>query len=411
MEIGWLFLAGVALLGMAVLPRLLAGRPLTLPILYVAIGWAAVEFVEPIRGPRVGPGPDDGLVLAVSELVVIISLVAVGLSLERRPGLVSWGAVWRLLAVAMPLGIGLMALAGQLVLGLGGAAAILLGAVLAPTDPVLADDIQVPGPGDEEPPEPDEVRFTLTAEAGLNDSLAFPFTHLALVLAAVGWSDGWVEWVAVDVVQRLAIGTVAGLVLGRLLTSMLRRFAHVAREGAGLAAFVAGATLTVYAVTELLHGYGFLAVFLAALSRHDEIEELRPLLHAVADQFETVLVAVILIGIGAAVAEGVLDPLGWEGALVAAGGVLVLRPVVGVVSLWRSPLPMRERAAIGFLGIKGLGTVFYLAYATVDGAIPGNEIGLVWAVAVATILTSVVVHGLTATPIVDRHNQRDPQRA
>ena len=119
-----------------------------------------------------------------------------GLKIDRRVGWRSWGLTWRLLAIAMPLTILLLSLLSHWLLGLGAAAAILLAASLAPTDPVLASDVQV---GPPKSGEEDETRFALTSEAGLNDGLAFPFVMCALALAETGRSgEPWfLQWLSV----------------------------------------------------------------------------------------------------------------------------------------------------------------------------------------------------------------------
>jgi len=176
-------LVGVGALLAALLPRLLANRPLSMPIVFLALGMAvfalapALPSPDPIRYPDVAE--------RLTEVGVIIALMGAGLKLDRKIGWKSWSSTWRLLALAMPLTIAATALLGWWWLGLAPAAALLLGSALAPTDPVLAADVQVGEPGGDEDGE-DEVRFALTSEAGLNDALAFPFVYAAIHLAAAG---------------------------------------------------------------------------------------------------------------------------------------------------------------------------------------------------------------------------------
>ena len=172
---------GVVILAIAWLPMLLRNAPLSLPIFCVLLG------IGIFMVPGTGPDPDflvqSSFVERITELVVIIALLGAGLKLDRPVGWKRWRTTWLLLGVTMPLSILGIALLSMWILGLSLPAAILLGAVLAPTDPVLAADIQVgpPRSGGE-----DEVRFSLTSEAGLNDGLAFPFTNLAIAMAASG---------------------------------------------------------------------------------------------------------------------------------------------------------------------------------------------------------------------------------
>ena len=170
---------GAVVLLTAWLPMVLKELPLSLPI--VCVGLGVVIFSVPAV-PGVAPHPQEHLAITqrLTEFVVLIALMGAGLKLDRALAWVTCALTWRLLGIAMPLTIALLAVLGHALLGLGAAAAILLGASLAPTDPVLASDVQVgpPGEGLE-----DEVRFTLTSEAGLNDGLAFPFVNLAIALA------------------------------------------------------------------------------------------------------------------------------------------------------------------------------------------------------------------------------------
>ncbi|BBD98845.1 cation transporter [Sphingobium amiense] len=171
---------GVLVLMTAWLPMLLRKAPLSLPILCVAAG-AALFALPPLRPFAIHPLRFPVVAERLSELVVIVSLMGAGLKIDRMIGLRSWSLTWRLLGIAMP--ITMLVVAGLAWgLGLAGpASALLIAAVLAPTDPVLASDIQVGGPGEGKE---DEARFALTSEAGLNDGLAFPFIHLAIALSA-----------------------------------------------------------------------------------------------------------------------------------------------------------------------------------------------------------------------------------
>lgn len=195
---------------------------------------------------------------------MIIALMGAGLKLDRPLGWRSWRITWRLLAVTMPLLILLITLLGCGLLGLPLASAVLLGALLAPTDPVLASDIQVGPPGSENE---DEVRFSLTSEAGLNDGLAFPFINLAVAMTLAD-SPGWTwKWLGVDVVWKIGAGIFIGWAIGYglgLLTFRLPSRAKLSRTGDGFV--VLGMTAIAYGVTEMAHGYGFLAVFVAALA-------------------------------------------------------------------------------------------------------------------------------------------------
>ena len=173
-------------------------------------------------------------------------------------------------------------------LGLSIASSILLGAALAPTDPVLASDVQVGPPNSTEE---DDVRFALTSEAGLNDGLSFPFVYLAIAIAlSLETGAPWfADWFVFDVLWKLSsgllIGWLTGAILGHLTFRVSRR-AQISRTNDGMVAI--GITLLCYGLTELAHGYGFVAVFVAALTlrsverRHSYHHEL----HAFTEQVE-----------------------------------------------------------------------------------------------------------------------------
>src|SRR5215207_4912879 len=171
-------LFGAVVLLTAWLPMVLKKLPLSLPIACVALG--AVIFMIP-GSPGPVPDPSEHLKVTqrLTELVVIVALMGAGLKLDRPLSWRSGLLTWRLLAIAMPLTIAALAILGHALLGLGLASALLLGAALAPTDPVLASDVQVGAPGQGKE---DAVRFALTSEAGLNDGFAFPFVNLAVAL-------------------------------------------------------------------------------------------------------------------------------------------------------------------------------------------------------------------------------------
>ena len=183
-----LLVTGIALLGAAWLPHVLKRRALSFPALYVGLGVLLYAIGLPLPDPD--PIQHGVVVERITELTVLVALLGAGIRIDTRFGWRRWGVTWRLLGIAMPITILAGWLLGMELLGYGFATAALLGAVLAPTDPVLASDLQVGGPGEggEDP-----VRFGLTSEAGLNDALAFPFVWLAIAIAAAG-SGGDIDW-------------------------------------------------------------------------------------------------------------------------------------------------------------------------------------------------------------------------
>ena len=397
---------GVGALLAAVLPRVLAGRPLSLPLVFLLCGVGV--YLLPLPLPVIDPVENRVVAEHVTEVVVIISLMGAGLALNRPFGRRRWGATWRLLGVTMPLTFVTTALVAWWLLDWPPAAALLLGAVLAPTDPVLAAEVRVGEPTDDEHDE-DEVRFALTSEAGLNDGLAFPLTYAAVGLAAAagsGWSAEWIgPWALQDVAYKCAVGVLGGLMLGRLLgwlffwtrSRALRLSQH--REG-----FVAlGVTFLSYGVTELAGGYGFLAVFVTAcaIRAAERAHGYHNILHDFTEQVERLLTAAVLFLLGAFVSLGGLSALTWRGAVTASVVLLVIRPLSGWAGLLRTSLGSRERWVVAAYGVRGIGSLYYLAYALGQHgfAVPQREL---WAVVTFTVLASVVLHGVTAGPVIAR---------
>lgn len=398
---------GLGGLGAAVVPRLVFKRPLSTPMVFLAAG--AVVAVLPLPVPTVDPVRDRLWVEHLTEMCVIVSLMGAGLALNRPFGRRAWGGPWRLLGISLPLTIAGTALIAALLLGWPPALALLVAAVLAPTDPVLAAEVRVGEPTDAENDE-DEVRFTLTAEAGLNDGLAFPFVLAALALAAAagdGWSADWIgRWLLVEVLGKVAVGVVVGLVAGRLLGMMFFRARTAAfRLSEHMEGFVAlGATFVAYGATELLHGYGFLAVFVTActIRAAERSHGYHRVLHGFTEQIERLLTVCLLFLLGGFLVVAGLEDLTWEGALLAVLLVLVVRPAAGWLGLVGFVAGPKEKTVTAFFGIRGVGSLFYLAYALGHTEAFAPYARQLWSVVAFTVLLSVVVHGAAATPVIRR---------
>ncbi|MER7760945.1 cation:proton antiporter [Streptomyces sp. NPDC097619] len=397
---------GLVALGAAVLPRLLFRRPLSMPMVFLAAGMVAASLPGV---PAVRPGEDRLWVEHATELCVIVSLMGAGLALNRPVGWRSWAGPWRLLGVAMPLTIAVAAVVAAPLLGWPVASAVLLAAVLSPTDPVLASEVRVGEPSEAEDDE-DEVRFSLTAEAGLNDGLAFPFVLGAIALAsavAAPSAQVWpVRWFAVDLLARVAIGIAVGFATGRLLGRMFFRARPSAlRLSEHMEGFVAlGATFAAYGATELLHGYGFLAVFVTActIRAAERGHGYHRVLHGFTEQVERLLTAFLLFLLGGYLATEGWAHLTWRGAVFALVLVLVVRPLTAWLSLVGAAGGPRERLVTAAFGIRGIGSLFYLAYALGHSPHFAAEAPQLWSLTAFTVLLSVLVHGVAATPVIRR---------
>jgi NhaP-type Na+/H+ or K+/H+ antiporter len=290
---------------------------------------------------------------------------------------------------------------------------LLLGAVLAPTDPVLAADVQVgpPRTGEE-----DEVRFGLTSEAGLNDGLAFPFVHLAIALAlSAQTGEPWLKgWLIHNILWEIGIGVIGGWLVGKLfgwLTFHVPAEAKLARTGDGLIAI--SATFVSYGVTEILHCYGFLAVFVTALTlrRSHRDHQFQTDMHSITEQIERLAMMVLLLLFGGALVSGILAPLRWIDVAAALILILIVRPVTGLAALVGHKADGHEKFTLAFFGIRGVGSFYYLAYGFNHGEFDDAE--RMWAFVALVALISVVLHGLTVTPamrLLDRSHGRDPDR-
>lgn len=421
--------AAVAVVGLAFVlaawvPVWTARRPLSMPMVLVGVG--AALFALPGM-PDIDPREHRELTEHLAEFGVLIALLGAGLKLDRQIGFRRWAPTWRLLGIAMPITIAGTALLGHLG-GLVPASALLLGAALAPTDPVLAADVQVgePSVGDDdavlEPPEPtewpdeDAVRFSLTSEAGMNDGLAFPFVWAAIAMATTSGGVGaWIgDWVLFDVLGRMTIGIAAGWAIGWFLGRVSFRppgqLTALADTGDGFVALAA--TFVAYGVTELAHGYGFLAVFVAAvaLRNSERGHDYHRVLHAFAGEVEQVMTVLLLVLVGGAATTGLLSSLTWWGAATGLGLILVVRPIAGAVSLIGTPIARRERRAIAFFGIRGIGSIYYLAFAIGHADFADSD--QLWSIVLFTILASIAIHGITATPVMERlDRRRDLRRA
>lgn len=402
--------AGLLIALVAWLPLALKRLPLSLPIVCIGIG--AAIFLLPQVTLRPLPYRYPEITERFAEFVVIIALMGAGLKIDRVFGWRRWSITWRLLAITMPLGIVAIAALGVKVLGLPLAVALLIAASLAPTDPVLAADVQVgpPKTGDE-----DEVRFGLTSEAGLNDGAAFPFVHLAVLLAvALPVGKPWVvEWLTYRVLWEIAGGIVGGWLVGRAfgwLTFHIPAETKLARTGDGLIAI--SATLVSYGLTEIVHVYGFLAVFVTALtfrSAHRD-HEFQDEMHAITEQIERLAMMVLLILFGGALVSGLLTPIIWVDVVVALVVLLVIRPVTGWIGLLGWAGDRDEKLTLSFFGIRGVGSIYYLAYGI--NHMPVADAEHLWAIVGLIILLSILLHGLTVTPIMRSLDERrgvDPE--
>jgi sodium/hydrogen antiporter len=404
-----LFLFGLIVLLAVLLPRFASRQMMiTAPMLYLAFG--ALLFLLPWAPELPGLMDSVGWAKRLTELGVIIALTSAGLKLNRPYKRETWQISWRLLAITMPLTIAAAAFLGWWAAGFVPATALLLGAVIAPTDPVLASDVQTSEP---DKPDDSKVRLALTTEAGLNDGLAFPFTNLAILVAVAGLtpSEWIVGWLVVDVFYKIVAGTLVGAVCGWILAKLIFQLpseTRLAKTMTGIA--VISLTLLTYGLAEILSSYGFISVFVAAcvFRQYECDNEYNSAMHDLAEEAERLLTVFLMILVGAYVSSGLMSymtPTLW---LLALGLVLIVRPIAGILGLIGTDLPNRKRWAISFLGIRGIGSIYYLAYALHHADFPDAMV--IWALVVAIVIISVIVHGITAAPIMKWVKARDERK-
>lgn len=406
---GLIFVAiGMTTLAAALLPRFLGHLPVSAPMVFLAAGIIGFALLPGLPDPS--PQENKEVALHLTEVCVLVSLMGAGLAINRPVGWRRWSTTWRLLAITMPLSILAMTFLGAGFLGLGIASAILLAAALAPTDPVLATEVQVSEPVVDAETDDDEARLALTAEAGLNDGLAFPFTYAAIAVSVVGLApQAWVpEWFAVDLVWRLGIGFVVGIAVGWLLGKLF--FSHagdrlkLTERAEGFIALAA--TFLAYGVAEVAEGYGFIAVFVCActIRAAERRHGYHRVLHNFVEQIERLLTVVVLILLGGAIARGLFDSLLWTDAVIAGVFLLVVRPITGWIGLAFGLTGPRERGVISFFGVRGVGSLFYIAYGLQNGNFP--EADRLWAIASLVVVGSIVIHGVAATPVMSYLDRR-----
>lgn len=409
---------------MALSRTLLKRLPLTTSLLYLLVGVLLGPWVLGLV--RLDTIRHSAVLERATEVAVIVSLFTAGLKLRLPLSEKRWWLPVRLASISMAVTVGIIAAVGVLLLDLPLGAAVLLGAVLAPTDPVLASDVQVEHPSDR-----DRLRFGLTGEAGLNDGTAFPFVMLGLGL--MGLHDlgtlGW-KWLAVDVVWAVVGGLVVGAAAGTLVARLVLYLRKTHKEAVGLDDFLSlGLIALAYGIAVLLHAYGFLAVFAAgvALRRVEASHgggdvpadvgaaaaaeggsevatdpEKAPAYMAQAvlgfsEQLERICEVAVVVVIGGLLASARLPREAlWFVPLL----FLVVRPLAVLLGLIGSRATGVQRGLICWFGIRGIGSLYYLTYALQHG-VSGEVAQRLTGLTLATIAASVALHGLSVTPLMN----------
>jgi NhaP-type Na+/H+ or K+/H+ antiporter len=408
-----LLLLGVVLLAMCLLELVVTRLPLSPAVIYLAVGWIAGWMVrDKVLTPPTAPERADMLVV-ITEIAVLISLFAVGLQLRLPWTLKGWRVATILASASMLVTVALATLAGWwLMPGLGMAGALLLAGILAPTDPVLASEVQIRSQNDR-----DAVRVSLTAEGGLNDATALPVVMLALGLLGIGdLGVGGTRWLWHDLAWPIVGGALLGWAFGRTLGRVIHA---LLRHGHGLCwdeLLYLGIITVAYGLSRLTDTSSFLFVFAAALGLFrrspkaaDSLERAGVVPDELADRLLSFghrcgrlveVVMVLLMGFAMPWVQWRGEPLAYAALL-----LVVIRPLSVLLTVSGRAMPWIQRRVVAWFGIRGVGSLFYLALVIDSGISPSLVTDLVNATLPAIAL-SVLLHGVSATPLMGLYRRR-----
>jgi NhaP-type Na+/H+ or K+/H+ antiporter len=423
---GWFLLVGALMLAMGLATPMFRRLPITPAMVYLAVGL--------LVGPTVfglfhfNPLKQSALLEVLTEVAVLIALFSAGVKLPVPVTFARWRTPVFLAVFSMTATVALIAGFAHYLLGLSPGAAVLLGAIIAPTDPVLATDTQIRHAEDR-----DRLRFTLTCEAGMNDGSAFPFVMLGMGLLGLHEIGEFGQrWILLDVVWATLTGIAIGVVAGWGLAHASARLRAKWPDPDLLNDFLGlGLIGVAYGLSLWLNAWGFLAVFFAAVTlRHTELKltsasQEIPLLprfevpHAVDQDVPeqnvseaslifkehlerlSVLVLILLIG-------GMLfvDSWSWRAVGLALFIFIIVRPLSVMIGLIGTRTTWRFRGLIGWFGARGIGSLYYLMYAIQHGLPEDLALELLQLTLVVVTL-SILVHGITAKPMMSRFWHRN----
>lgn len=400
-----LLVVGALLLFVTLASGWISRLPLSYALIYLIIG----IILGPYGIQLIKIRPDAEFLERLTEFVVIVSLFSCGLKMYRPLNALAWKSTIRLIGFLMPISIFALALVDRWLLGLNFGAAVLLGAILAPTDPVLASEVQIQDPEDE-----DELRFGLTSEGGLNDALAFPFVYFGLYwIKDENWQNWFKNWVAVDLIWATAAGIVMGILVAKAVVWLDKRLEQSNLDSMDelMEDFIALSIIFLtYSLTELVNGYGFLAVFVAGIvTQRSYRDPERPYA-----QLEFIERIEKLLEVGTILILGTIlrfEPVVYylpQSLLIAGLLFFVIRPL----GAWISTIGDRfvtRRFLFGWFGIRGVGSLYYLFYAFGNGLKGELAEQIAW-ITLTTVALSVILHGITTTPIMNWYERQIEKR-
>jgi NhaP-type Na+/H+ or K+/H+ antiporter len=385
-------------------------RAFSASLLYLLLGLAAAGLLSALDIRAIDPLRQPHILQRVAEVSLVIAVFATGLRLEGDLRWRTWRSVAILIGVVMPLSIAAVAAFGVAAMGLSLGGALILGAVLAPTDPVLAGDVGVGSPGESDLQ--GEPRFSLSAEAGLNDGLASPFVVLGILVAEGGLQHHLGEFIAADVLYGVIAALVVGGVGGYLIAAVALRLRSHQLIDDKLDLYVAvPAGLALYGLAEVAGAYGLVAVFAAgvAFRRYESGHEFSEHVHTGAEVVEKFGELVVILLLGSVVTLAGLSAPGLAGWLLAPVLLLVIRPALVGALLVRSGLSLAQRAFLAWFGVRGVAALYYVSLVIAAGVVNGSQAAMLFWTTAACVMVSIVLHGVTATAVSGRLLRADSE--
>jgi len=406
-----LLLVGCVLVTMALAEPLVRRLPLSPALVYLLCGWLAGLLVTPPL-PDLNLEMQAPLIRLLSEIAVLLSLFAIGLKIRVAATWLAWRVPVLLATAGMLWSVALATLVGWLLLPLSWPLALLLAAMLAPTDPVLASDVQIHHQDDR-----DGLRVSLSAEGALNDATAYPVVMLALGLLGMHeLGENGSRWLMLDVLWSVTAGAALGVACGRGLGWALQRKLQAGAQPDWDELLYLGAIALTYGLALVFKVSPFLAVFAAGatlLRQHPAAKpepvarELGQQLQSFGAHCERLVEVLMVLLIGAALPHIIWSPavLGFAVLM-----LILVRPASVLLSLPRSTLPPVQRNLAAWFGIRGVGSIFYLTFALQQG-VGGSAAQVLVSACLSCIALSITLHGISSTPLMSFYqNHRTSRR-
>jgi sodium/hydrogen antiporter len=427
----WFLVVGGVLIFMGLASSTFKRLPISTAMCYLAIGFALGPGAANLL--NIDLATDATVLRRITEVAMLVSLFAIGLRLRVPPTDRMWMFPVRLGFLAMVLTVVALTVFCVYLLGLSWGPALLLAAMLAPTDPVLAHDVQVEKPGDI-----DLLRFSLSGEGGLNDGIALPFALLGIAVCRYEASPSVaLHWAfAAQAAWGVAGALVSGWLLGELSVRLVAYLRTRHGEALGPEGFYAlGLIALSYGVAELLRTYAFLAVFAAGLATRrvehkasgdksareavgtidaDDVPAtaadparahafMAERVHGFTIELERIAEVAIMLIVGAVLATIWRELFTWKALALIVGLFAIVRPLAVEISLLGSSAAAGQRRLMSWFGIRGVGSFYYLLYALEHA--PRDAAAPLVPLVIAAIAASVIVHGISATPLMNRYQR------